>query len=38
MPKDDWNMMSAQERAESARKMEVYAAMVEFIDENIKER
>ncbi|OAL54227.1 arylsulfatase [Pyrenochaeta sp. DS3sAY3a] len=35
MPNDSWNRMSAQERADSARKMEVYAAMVDSIDENI---
>lgn len=30
-----WGKMSPQERAESARKMEVYAAMVDLIDQNI---
>lgn len=35
MPRHDWDNMSAEERTESARKMEVYAAMVESIDENI---
>jgi len=35
MPREDWQSMTAEERAESARKMEVYAAMVESIDENI---
>ncbi|KAH3053808.1 hypothetical protein KXV27_002839 [Aspergillus fumigatus] len=31
----DWEMMSNEERAKSARAMEVYAAMVEVMDENI---
>lgn len=31
-----WDRMSPEERAESARKMEVYAAMVDVMDENIK--
>ncbi|KAH7064204.1 alkaline-phosphatase-like protein [Paraphoma chrysanthemicola] len=35
MPREDWLKMSAEERAVSARKMEVYAAMVDSIDENI---
>lgn len=35
MTREDWDKMSPQEQAESARKMEVYAAMVESIDENI---
>lgn len=33
--KSEWNQMSAEERAASARKMEVYAAMVDLIDQNI---
>lgn len=32
---DKWQNMTPEERRESARKMEVYAAMVEMIDENI---
>lgn len=31
----DWNDMTELERKESARKMEVFAAMVDLIDENI---
>ncbi len=31
-----WNEMSVEERAEAARDMEVYAAMVEYMDEQIK--
>ena len=31
-----WNEMSAEERAEAARDMEVYAAMVDYMDEQIK--
>ncbi|KAL1897613.1 hypothetical protein Sste5346_003919 [Sporothrix stenoceras] len=34
-PTKDWQEMDDQERAESARKMEVYAAMVDRIDQNI---
>lgn len=30
-----WKNMSSQERAESARKMEVFAAMVDSVDENV---
>lgn len=35
MSRKDWATMTPEERAASARKMEVYAAMVESIDENI---
>jgi arylsulfatase A-like enzyme len=31
-----WNKMSAEERAEASRDMEVYAAMIDFMDEQIK--
>jgi arylsulfatase A-like enzyme len=31
-----WDKMSAEERAEAARDMEVYAAMVDYMDEQIK--
>jgi len=31
-----WDQMSAEERAEAARDMEVYAAMVDYMDEQIK--
>jgi len=31
-----WNEMSAEERAEASRDMEVYAAMIDFMDEQIK--
>jgi len=31
-----WNELSAEERAEASRDMEVYAAMIDFMDEQIK--
>jgi len=31
-----WNEMSAKERAEASRNMEVYAAMIDYMDEQIK--
>ena len=31
-----WDQMSAKERAEAARDMEVYAAMIDYLDEQIK--
>jgi arylsulfatase A-like enzyme len=35
MAREDWKNMTPSDRAASARKMEIYAAMVESIDENI---
>ncbi len=33
---DTWNQLAPNQRADSARKMEVYAAMVEIMDQNIQ--
>ena len=35
MAAEQWKQMSSEERVESARKMEVFAAMVDLIDQNI---